>query len=183
MHALQPIAACTCPPVQHHYSGRFWICGQLQILDSKLSFQTYIKHLQSKVKTRIGFLFRKQIILHSCCQTYPRKTDYPTDPRLQRCHSLSYSIHISLACDIIYAAPYKTFLYSPHCAVLTWTGRWHTGPLWAHFVIKVWHSLDLWCFLDNWKLGKRSNHDDVSDLQVIALERGPTYNSELNVCS
>ena len=24
--------------------------------------------------------------LHSRCQTYPRKTDYPTDPRLRRCH-------------------------------------------------------------------------------------------------
>ena len=23
MHALQPIAARTCPPIQHHYSGRF----------------------------------------------------------------------------------------------------------------------------------------------------------------
>ena len=28
-------------------------------LDCKLSFQTHIKHLQSKVKCRIGFLFRK----------------------------------------------------------------------------------------------------------------------------
>jgi hypothetical protein len=49
-------------------------------LDCKLSFQTHIKHLQSKITSRIGFLFRKQSILHSCCQTYPRKTDYPTDP-------------------------------------------------------------------------------------------------------
>ena len=29
-------------------------------LDCKLSFQTYIKHLQSKVKSRIGFLFRNK---------------------------------------------------------------------------------------------------------------------------
>ena len=28
-------------------------------LDCKLSFQTHIKHLQSRVKSRIGFLFRK----------------------------------------------------------------------------------------------------------------------------
>ena len=28
-------------------------------LDCKLSFQTHIKHLQSKIKSRIGFLFRK----------------------------------------------------------------------------------------------------------------------------
>jgi hypothetical protein len=42
-------------------------------------------HLQSKIKSRIGFLFRKQSLLHSCGQTYPRKTDHPTDPWLQRC--------------------------------------------------------------------------------------------------
>ena len=29
-------------------------------LDCKLSFQTHIKHLQSKVKSRIGFLFRNK---------------------------------------------------------------------------------------------------------------------------
>ena len=54
-------------------------------LDCKLSFQTHIKHLQSKIKSRIGFLFRKQSLLHSRRQNYPSKTDYPTDPRLQRC--------------------------------------------------------------------------------------------------
>ena len=46
-------------------------------LDCKLSFQTHIKHLQSNIQSRIVFLFR---ILHSCCQTYPQKTNYPTDP-------------------------------------------------------------------------------------------------------
>uniref|UniRef100_A0A8C7DY33 Reverse transcriptase domain-containing protein n=1 Tax=Oncorhynchus kisutch TaxID=8019 RepID=A0A8C7DY33_ONCKI len=29
----------------------------------------------------------QQIIIHSCCQTYPRKTDYPTDHGLWRCNS------------------------------------------------------------------------------------------------
>ena len=52
-------------------------------LDGKLSFQTHIKHLQSKITCRIGFLFRKQNLLHSCCQSNPRKTDYPTNPRLR----------------------------------------------------------------------------------------------------
>jgi transposase len=32
-------------------------------LDCKLSFQTHIKHLQSKIKSRIGFQFRKKSIL------------------------------------------------------------------------------------------------------------------------
>jgi hypothetical protein len=26
------------------------------------------------------------VTAHSCCQTYPRKTDYPSDPWLRRCH-------------------------------------------------------------------------------------------------
>jgi hypothetical protein len=55
-------------------------------LDCKLSFQTHIKHLHSKIKSRIGFLFRKKSLLHSCCQTYPSKTDYHNDPWLWRCH-------------------------------------------------------------------------------------------------
>ena len=40
--------------------------------------------------------------------------------------------------------------------------------------IKVWHSLDLLNFQDNWELWKKTrlNHDDVSDLQVVALKRG-----------
>ena len=53
---------------------------------------------------------------------------------------------------------------------------------WAHFVIKVWHSLDLWCFQDNWELWKKTrlNHD-VSNLQVGALESG--LSSQLGILS
>uniref|UniRef100_A0A8C7UQS5 Reverse transcriptase domain-containing protein n=1 Tax=Oncorhynchus mykiss TaxID=8022 RepID=A0A8C7UQS5_ONCMY len=53
-------------------------------LDCKLSFQTHITHLQSKIKSRIPI--SQQSLLHSRRQTYPSKTDYPTDPRLRRCH-------------------------------------------------------------------------------------------------
>jgi hypothetical protein len=52
----------------------------------------------------------------------------------------------------------------------------------SNIVIKVWHSLDLWFFQDNWEL--RSNHDDVNDLQVGRSSRKrpefPTCNSELD---
>ena len=41
-------------------------------LDCKLSFQTHNKHLQSKIKSRIGFIFRNK--------AYPHKTAHPTDP-------------------------------------------------------------------------------------------------------
>ena len=80
MHALQPIAARTFPPVSRSSSITALDGSDLQYvdnykylgvwLDSKLSFQTHIKHLQSKIKSRIGSLF------HSHCQTYPSKTDF-----------------------------------------------------------------------------------------------------------
>ncbi|CDQ70595.1 unnamed protein product [Oncorhynchus mykiss] len=63
-------------------------------LDCKLSFQTHIKHLQPKIKSRVGFLFRNKASFTHRRQTYPSKTDYPTDPRLRRCHlqnSFQYS--------------------------------------------------------------------------------------------
>jgi hypothetical protein len=89
MHALQPIAACTCPPVQHHYSGRFClrICRKLQLeaiylgvwLDCKLSFQTHIKHFQSKIQYRIGFLFRiKASFTHAAKHTLVKLTILPS---------------------------------------------------------------------------------------------------------
>ena len=95
MHALQPFAACTLSPSRPtsitaldgsdlEYVDNYKYLGVW--LDCKLPFQTHIKHLQSKIKSRICFIFHKQNLLHSCCQTYPRKTDYPTDPWLRRCH-------------------------------------------------------------------------------------------------
>ena len=91
MHALQQIAARTRPSSvttldgsDIEYVDNYKYLGVW--LDCKLSFQTHIKHLQSKMKSRISFLFRKKSILHSCCQTYPCKTDYPTNPWLWWCN-------------------------------------------------------------------------------------------------
>ena len=80
MHALQPIAVRTYPPVQHHYSGRFWFVDNYKYLgvwlgDCNLSFQTHIKHLQSKIKLRIGFLFRnKASFTHAAKHTLVKLT-------------------------------------------------------------------------------------------------------------
>jgi hypothetical protein len=65
-----------------------WSCPHILgvWLDCKLSFQTHIKHLQSKIKSRNRLPISQQSILHLCCQTYPSKRDYPTDPWLWRCH-------------------------------------------------------------------------------------------------
>ena len=47
-------------------------------LDSKLSFQIHIKHLQSKIKSRIGFLFRnKASFTHAAKHTLVKMTILP----------------------------------------------------------------------------------------------------------
>ena len=65
MHALQPLAARTRPTSittldgsDLEYEDNYKYLGVW--LDCKLSFQTHIKHLQSKIKSRIGYLFRNK---------------------------------------------------------------------------------------------------------------------------
>ena len=84
MHALQPIAARTCRPsritcldgsdleyVDNYKYLSVW-------LDCKLSFQTHIKHLQSKIKSRVGFLFRnKDSFIHVTKLTLVKLTILP----------------------------------------------------------------------------------------------------------
>ena len=85
MHALQPTAARTLRPISIttldgsdlEYVDNYKYLGVW--LDCNLSFQTHIKHLQSKIKSRNRLPILQQSLLYSCCQTYPRKTDYPTD--------------------------------------------------------------------------------------------------------
>ena len=89
-------------------------------LDCKLSFQTHIKHLQSKVKSRIDFLFRKQSLLQSCCQTYPRKTYYPDDLWLQRRNLQNSLQHFTqqIGCSLSQCHPF--FHQSPIYFPLLW---------------------------------------------------------------
>ena len=66
-----------------------------------------------------------------------------------------------------------TFLDSPCCSVLTWTGKWHVGP-------SCWQILSsksgiLWidgAFKTTGNSEKTRVNHDVSDLQRRALERG-----------
>ena len=85
MHALQPIAACISPPAQHHYSDgsdleyvdHYKYLGVW--LDCKLSFQTHVKHLHSKMKSRIGFLFlNKAFFPDAAKHTLVKLTILPT---------------------------------------------------------------------------------------------------------
>ena len=93
-------------------------------LDCKLSFQ--IKHLQSKIKSRISVLFCIKSILHSCCQTYPLKTDHPTYPRLRRCNlqnSLQYPTQ-QIGCSLSQCHPFchQSPIYYP--PLRTVCSRW-----------------------------------------------------------
>ena len=84
MHALQPIAACTCTQFSIttlegsylEYVDNYKHLGVW--LDCQLSFQTHIKHLQSKMKSRIGFLFRnKASFTHAAKHTLVKLTILP----------------------------------------------------------------------------------------------------------
>ena len=83
-----------------------------------LSFQTHIKHLQSKIKSRIGFLFcNKASFTHAVKHTLVKLTD-PTDPRLWRCHlqnSLQHSTQ-QIGCSLSQCHPFchqSPILYPP----------------------------------------------------------------------
>ena len=78
MHALQPITArpssiTTQDGSDFEYVDYYKYLGVW--LDCKLSFQTHIKHLQSKIKSRISFLFRnKASFTHAAKHTLVKLT-------------------------------------------------------------------------------------------------------------
>ena len=161
MHALEPIAACPTSITPLDGSDLEYVDNYKYLgvwLHCKLSFQTHIKHLESKIKSRVGFHFRKQSILHSCCQTYPHKTDHPTNPRLRRCNlqnSLQHSTQ-QTGCSLSQCHPFG------HQSPI------HYPPLWPVCSLVGWPSLHI----------RRQTHR----LQVIyksLLGKAPPYLSSL----
>jgi hypothetical protein len=83
MHAPQPFAAPARPSSittqdssDLEYVNSYKYLGVW--LDCKLSFQTHIKHIQSKIKSRIGFLFRnKASFNHAAKHTLVQLTILP----------------------------------------------------------------------------------------------------------
>ena len=78
MHAFQPLTArptsiTTLDSSDLDYVDNYKYLGVC--LDCKLSFQNHIKHLQSKIKSRIGFLFRnKASFTHAAKHTLVKLT-------------------------------------------------------------------------------------------------------------
>jgi hypothetical protein len=76
------------------------------LLDCKLSFQTHFKHLQSKMKSRIGFLFcNKSYFTHTSKHTLVELTILPI-------------LDISDAISFVTKAPYTTH----HCDLYALVG-------------------------------------------------------------
>ena len=83
MHALQPNTAHTRPTTNTtldssdlEYVDNYNYLGVW--LDCKLSFQTHFKHLQSQIKSRIGFLFRNKVsFTHDVKHTLVKLTILP----------------------------------------------------------------------------------------------------------
>uniref|UniRef100_A0A8C7SC08 Reverse transcriptase domain-containing protein n=1 Tax=Oncorhynchus mykiss TaxID=8022 RepID=A0A8C7SC08_ONCMY len=114
-------------------------------LDCKLSFQTHIKHLQSKVKSRIGFLFRnKASFTHAAKHTLVKLTIPPildfgdviykiaSNTLLNKLDAVYHS-----AIRFVTKAPYTTH----HCdlyALVGWPSL-HTRrqTLWLHVIYKT----------------------------------------------
>ena len=98
MHALQLITArpssiTTLDGSDLEYVDNYKYLGVW--LDCKLSFLTHIKHLQSKIKSRIGFLFRnKASFTHAAKYTLVKRTILP----------------ILDFCDVIYKIASNTLL-------------------------------------------------------------------------
>ena len=79
MHALQPLTARTSSITTLDGSDLDYVDNYLVVwLDCKLSFQTPIKHLQSKIKSSIGFLIRiKATFTHAATHTLVTLTILP----------------------------------------------------------------------------------------------------------
>ena len=144
MHGLQPIAA------RNYKYLSVW-------LDCKLSFQTDIKHLQSKMKSRISFLFRNNAsFTHAAKHTFVKLTILP----------------IHDFCDVIYKLASNTLLSKLdavyHSAIRFVTNAPYTTHHCDRYALVGWPSLHI-CLLTHW-------------LQVIyksLLGKAPPYLSSL----
>ena len=81
MHALQPIDACPISITTLDGSDLEYVDNYKYLdvwLDGKLSLQTHIKHLQSKITSRIGFLYcNKASFTHAAKHTLVKLTILP----------------------------------------------------------------------------------------------------------
>uniref|UniRef100_A0A8K9X5I7 Reverse transcriptase domain-containing protein n=1 Tax=Oncorhynchus mykiss TaxID=8022 RepID=A0A8K9X5I7_ONCMY len=114
-------------------------------LDCKLSFQTHIKHLQSKVKSRIGFLFRnKASFTHAAKHTLVKLTILPILDFGDVIYKIASNTLLNKldadyhsAIRFVTKAPYTTH----HCdlyALVGWTSLHNRRQIhWLHVIYKT----------------------------------------------
>ena len=126
--------------------GRILSQGTVGVwLDCKLSFQTHIKHLQSEVKSRVGFLFRnKASFTHAAKHTLAKLTILPIVDFGDVIYKISSNTLLKIL-DAVYhsairfvtKAPYTTH----HCnlyALVGWPSvHTHRQTHWLQVIYKV----------------------------------------------
>ena len=75
---------------------------------SGTSLDTGLTNHQTTLQCHRTLPISQQSLLYSCCQTCPRKTDYPTDPKLQRCHLQNSLQHATqqIGCSLSQCHPF-----------------------------------------------------------------------------
>jgi hypothetical protein len=135
-------------------------------LDCKLSFQTHIKHLQSKMKSRISFLFcNKASFTHTAKHTLVKLTILPILDFGNVIYKIASNTLLSKL-DVVYHSAIRFFTKAPytthHCDVYALVGR---PSLHTHWLQVIYKSL----------LGKAPPY--LSSLVTIAVSTRSTCSS------
>ena len=107
-----------CPPVQHHYSDGSdleYVDNYLGVwLNCKLSFQSHIKHLQSKMTSRIGFLFHnKASFTHAVKYTLVKLTILPIPDFSDVIYKIASNPLLNIL-DAVYQSAIRFVTKAPH---------------------------------------------------------------------
>jgi hypothetical protein len=142
MHAFQPFAARTRPTSITTLDGSYleYVDNYKYLgvwLNCKLSFQTHIKHLQSKIKSRIGFLFRnKASFTHAAKLTLVKLTILPTLDFGDVIYKIASNTLLSQL-DAVYHSAIHFVTKSPytthHCDLYALVGWPPAGPRYIFF--------------------------------------------------
>ena len=152
MHALQSITVCTRPTSittldgsDLEYVDNYKYLGVC--LDCKLSFQTHIKRLQSKIKSRISFLSRnKASFTHAAKHTLMKLTILPILDFGDVIYKIASLNTLLSKLDAVYHSAIRFLSIAPyithHCDLYALVG-WHSLHIrrQAHWLQVIYKSL------------------------------------------